>query len=120
MTPNMERSLARGCDTPPGPDHRSEDVRRDVRAPDVAECVADLADGGAGAQGVFHGVEDVVVAFGGFLQGRQGRGDGRLVAFGAQRGQAFGQPRLDGRVDAQRLKRPTTTRCPASVSWAIR
>src|SRR4051794_8384694 len=74
-----------------------------VGAPDVAEGVADLADGGPGPQRLLHRVEDVGGAAGGILQVLEVAVDRGLIAVGAEFGEAFALVSLDGRVDPQRL-----------------
>src|SRR6266496_3916861 len=84
----------------------SERVGRAVDAPDLAQRVADLADGRPGAQGVLHRVEDVLRgARRGRLQGGQRLVDLRGVPFRPQYRQAFALLGLDRGVDPKRLVR---------------
>src|SRR5665647_3460067 len=85
---------------PTGHPSASERVVGDVRAPDVAQRVGDLAACGACGQGLLHGQEHVVGAFGGGAQGVQRTRYGVVVAFLAQHREALALVVLDPGVDA--------------------
>ena len=115
----------------PDADRGSERVRRDVEAPDVAQRVADLADGGPRrAAPPSSGRARCRCPAAAAVSAVEGRVDRGAVALGPQPRQPLGllRPRSPGRPAAARTApprrarnrlTPTTTRSPASISRAI-